>query len=113
MLVCVSLPNLAHETAGAARPRSSLRPLIGEGGNLMANLASNRRRDRGGMCRRHCEERSDEAIHAFLCGQMDCFAPLAMTVLATAPYPQLSSLRKQGPITPAACWSKSRRPPCP
>src|SRR4051794_12447942 len=28
MLVCVSLPNLARETAGAARTRSSLRPLI-------------------------------------------------------------------------------------
>jgi hypothetical protein len=29
---------------------------------------------------RHCEERSDEAIHlTFLLGQMDCFASLAMT----------------------------------
>jgi hypothetical protein len=28
---------------------------------------------------RHCEERSDEAIHS-LCGEMDCFASLAMTV---------------------------------
>jgi hypothetical protein len=27
---------------------------------------------------RHCEERSDEAIHSFRCS-MDCFAPLAMT----------------------------------
>src|ERR1700712_2717673 len=74
MLVCVSLSNLARETAGAARTRSSLRPLISESGNLMANLARNRRRDRGLISHRHCEERSDEAIHAFLCGQMDCFA---------------------------------------
>ena len=30
--------------------------------------------------RRHCEERSDEAIHTFFGGTMDCFASLAMTV---------------------------------
>jgi hypothetical protein len=29
--------------------------------------------------RRHCEERSDEAIHVSACGNMDCFATLAMT----------------------------------
>ena len=28
---------------------------------------------------RHCEERSDEAIHFNACGAMDCFAALAMT----------------------------------
>ena len=28
---------------------------------------------------RHCEERSDEAIHFSACGAMDCFASLAMT----------------------------------
>src|SRR5512138_244459 len=28
---------------------------------------------------RHCEERSDEVIHATACGSMDCFASLAMT----------------------------------
>src|SRR5882757_8404328 len=28
---------------------------------------------------RHCEERSDEAIHVSTSGEMDCFAPLAMT----------------------------------
>ena len=28
---------------------------------------------------RHCEERSDEAIHAAARGEMDCFATLAMT----------------------------------
>src|SRR5262249_42644360 len=38
----------------------------------------------GALCRenadaRHCEERSDEAIHAAACGKMDCFASLAMT----------------------------------
>jgi hypothetical protein len=49
MLVCVSLFHLARETAGAARTRSSLRPLVSEGGTSMANLAQNMRRDREGM----------------------------------------------------------------
>jgi hypothetical protein len=31
---------------------------------------------------RHCEERSDEAIHSCARGEMDCFAALAMTVEA-------------------------------
>src|SRR6266850_2095558 len=31
---------------------------------------------------RHCEERSDEAIHLSACGAMDCFAALAMTATA-------------------------------
>jgi hypothetical protein len=32
-----------------------------------------------GLCYRHCEEQSDEAIHSSACGAMDCFASLAMT----------------------------------
>jgi len=32
-----------------------------------------------GEISRHCEERSDEAIHSSFCGLMDCFASLAMT----------------------------------
>ncbi len=35
---------------------------------------------RGNALRRHCEERSDEAIHASACRAMDCFASLAMTL---------------------------------
>jgi len=31
---------------------------------------------------RHCEERSDDAIHRWL----DCFASLAMTVIGISPY---------------------------
>src|SRR5258708_11035420 len=46
MLVCVFLCTVAHETAGAACTRCSLRPLIGEGGNLTANLGRNAPRDR-------------------------------------------------------------------
>ena len=30
---------------------------------------------------RHCEERSDEAIHSSWGGEMDCFASLAMTII--------------------------------
>ena len=33
MLVCALLVHIAHETAGAARTRLSLRPLFGEGGS--------------------------------------------------------------------------------
>src|SRR6478609_1037814 len=47
MLVCVSSHNFAHETAGAARTRHSLLPLLGEGGTLMNQLAQIVRRDRG------------------------------------------------------------------
>jgi hypothetical protein len=31
---------------------------------------------------RHCEERSDEAIHLPVLLRMDCFAALAMTAMA-------------------------------
>src|ERR1700730_682312 len=37
MLVCISLHHLARETAGAARTRLSLRPLIGEDAKETAN----------------------------------------------------------------------------
>jgi hypothetical protein len=40
------LPHSAHEAAGASGIRHSPRPLIEEGGTLMANLARNTRRDR-------------------------------------------------------------------
>jgi hypothetical protein len=34
---------------------------------------------------RHCEERSDEAIHSAVRAEMDCFASLAMTVATKKP----------------------------
>ena len=40
------LVQIAHETAGAARTRSSLRPLIEEGGKFLAKLGRNASRDR-------------------------------------------------------------------
>jgi hypothetical protein len=54
-----------------------------------ANLGRIAPRDREGMFSRHCEP--SEAIHSFfmwrdgllpLCGEMNCFASLAMTLLA-------------------------------
>jgi len=36
---------------------------------------------------RHCEERSDEAIHLSACGGMDCFASLAMTAISIGDMP--------------------------
>jgi hypothetical protein len=44
--VRVFYAQIAHETAGAARTRSSLRPLFPEGANENANLGRNLPRDR-------------------------------------------------------------------
>jgi hypothetical protein len=53
----------AHETAGAARTRSSLRPLF-EGDKAHANLGRIGPRECDIMSVRHCEELSDEAIQS-------------------------------------------------
>ena len=47
MLVCALFVHIAHETAGAARTRSSLRPLTTEGEEFPANLGRNASRERG------------------------------------------------------------------
>src|SRR5258708_4747970 len=92
MLVCVSSHIFAHETAGAASTRHSLRPLH-FGRMIFKPRAHRAARTRSRILwkpARHCE-RSDlsavaqrakaEAIHYHLaCGKMDCFASLAMTV---------------------------------
>jgi hypothetical protein len=46
MLMCALLLPIAHETAGAARIRHSLRPLFGEGEEYLANLGRIGPRDR-------------------------------------------------------------------
>src|SRR5207237_1042784 len=46
MLMRALLVHIAHETAGAARTRSSLRPLFGEGGKFLANLGRISSRER-------------------------------------------------------------------
>src|SRR4051794_5867182 len=60
MLMCALLLPIAHETAGAARTRHSLRPLIGEGGKY-SQTSGAMRRGNAELYPRHCER--SEAIH--------------------------------------------------
>ena len=69
MLVCALLVHIAHETAGAARIRHSLRPLFIEGEEFPAKLGRNVPRECGVVfewitviARSPC----DDAIHSFL-----------------------------------------------
>src|SRR6202521_3246806 len=89
MLVCVSLHNLARETAGAARTRLSLRPLFEEGGKKQQTPGETRR----GIAQ---QER-----------KLDCFAALAMTVLKCGdgrPFAYTSTLALS-----ELSWMNSRR----
>ena len=63
MLVYASSHNFAHETAGAASTRHSLRPLFSLGEMICKTRAHRAARTRN-CVHRHCEERSDEAIHS-------------------------------------------------
>ena len=74
------LLHIAHDTAGAARTRLSLRPLLRvalrlQFGARMKLQTSGEKpsREREVMSQRHCEERSDEAIQSSLVS-LDCFA---------------------------------------
>ncbi len=88
--MCATLHNFAHETAGAARTRSSLRPLIWGQGNLIANLGRKAPRDRQRMPGdRHCER--SEAIQLLSlrgkagllrCARNDEHTPLAVITRA-------------------------------
>jgi hypothetical protein len=72
MLVCVFLCKFAHETAGAARIRLSLRPLTGEGGKLLVKPGRHAPRERGGLpClfRRSKEGRSVHICHLVRCNR--------------------------------------------
>jgi hypothetical protein len=75
---------ITHEAAGALGTRHSLRPLFSEAQTIFATTRAHRAaRSRSHILNleyRHCEERSDEAIHLSLRGAMDCFASLAMTI---------------------------------
>jgi hypothetical protein len=69
MLVCASFMHFAHETAGAASTRRSLRPPLLGAKVFPHDLGASRRGIRKARLRfeiRHCEERSDEAIHTFV-----------------------------------------------
>src|SRR6476620_4957383 len=74
MLVCALFVHIAHETAGAARTRSSLRPLTTEGEEFPANLGRNASRDREGVSaslrakrRNPCRRTKKEWIASSLC----------------------------------------------
>src|SRR5206468_11647088 len=82
-----SYAQIAHETAGAASTRSSLRPLIPKRANEDANLGRNAPRE--------CETIS-ETISTVIASaakqsisphkeRMDCFAALAMTWIVRSP----------------------------
>src|ERR1700738_4879666 len=79
MLVCVFLCMFAHETAGAARTRSSLRPLFSEGEDFPHNSGASRRGIEQPCLPslRGAKRRSNPFL---LCRPLDCFASLAMTV---------------------------------
>jgi hypothetical protein len=66
MLVCFL--HFAREAAGASGARHSLRPLY-SGRMVHAQLGRIAPRDRGVTSRRHCEKRSDEAIHSSILGR--------------------------------------------
>jgi hypothetical protein len=61
MLMRALSVHIAHEIAGAARTRSSLRPLCFEGANDMHHFGRIAPREREGVFFRHCER--SEAIH--------------------------------------------------
>ena len=66
----------------------------------MQNPDANRAAGVLSLVLRHCEERSDEAIHLSTCGTMDCFASLAMTTgwplnAAARKNPRLNDIRQR------------------
>jgi hypothetical protein len=72
----------AREAAGALGTRLSLRPLFfKEAKGFLHSPGAIVPRECRLTLSRHCEEQSDEAIQLLLCGAMDCFASLAMTVV--------------------------------
>jgi hypothetical protein len=87
------LNNIARETAGAARTRLSLRPLVvSEGGNSRKARAHRAARMRTHICclkiesklpQRHCEEHLRRSNPTFVVAsqKLDCFASLAMTLM--------------------------------
>jgi hypothetical protein len=87
MLVCALLVHIAHETAGAARIRHSLRPLIFEGESYLQTSGASRREIakvclelpslRGALattCPPKLDERRRKQSILSLRGEMDCFA---------------------------------------
>src|SRR5947209_3141136 len=94
MLVCVSFYHLARETAGAARTRSSLRPLISMGANEFQNPGEN--------APRHYEGVSNILFPPPLCGRA---REGGSRIIGTArvnpsPPPSPTRGRRSAPVTP-------------
>jgi hypothetical protein len=99
-LACVLPSILARKPAGAFGIRHSLRPLDFRGPRLMHHSGIS---CRGNADARHCEERSDEAIHVSASGCMDCFASLAMTaVLFEKSHPEKQTRCRPGQASTAS-----------
>src|ERR1700681_1658584 len=81
MLMCSISKRIAHETAGAARIRSSLRPLFSRARCSCKTPGASRR----GIAKLYLSviARSEATKQSSypLCREMDCFASLAMTGL--------------------------------
>src|SRR6266516_4705645 len=80
MLVCFF--HFAREAVGALGTRDSLRPLFSLGGWILQNSGASRRGNAESyfeIRRRHCEERSDEAIHAPIRGAKLWIASLSLS----------------------------------
>jgi hypothetical protein len=77
MLVCFIY--FAREAAGASSARHSLRPLIFQGQEFKANLARNKRRDRGHVCGNVIASEAKQSISPRK-GRMDCFVALLLAM---------------------------------
>jgi hypothetical protein len=67
------LMHIAHETAGAARTRSSLRPLEFWGANDLQASDETMSRERGVTSRRPCERRDPYAVSSLFGNEVDAF----------------------------------------
>src|SRR4029078_3102710 len=76
MLMCALFLPIAHETAGAARIRHSLRPLFYRGRRVTPNLGRNAPRDREGVSSVIASD-AKQSMWPYE-ERMDCFAALAM-----------------------------------
>ena len=102
----------AYEAAGAASARLSLRPLRFRGTTKLQNSGKSLPRECERVFARHCEERSDEAIHSSASREMDCFASLAMTTVSLFDSrAMVSDVRRATtpPPVPSAspCWHRA------
>ena len=88
-----SITTSAHEAAGATGIRRSPRPLWAEDSSTAR--AHGAARSRTCVCR-HCEERSDEAIHSFVARQDGLLRFARNDVIMRSPRPPAVIVRESG-----------------